>query len=602
MVNRLFVFLIPVTFQTELEEAMNKSCRSLVLGIMVISVLFFSGSSVIAAIPHFINYQGMLTDNSGTPLSGSYNLTFKIWTDTTGGSSLWTETQNGVQVTNGLFNVIMGKQTALNLAFDQQYWLEVGVGAETMPRIRFTSVGYAYRAMVADTAYATAPGVGSHWSVSDSVLYTNKKWGIARGGAGNVLSGDSAHTHVNLGVASVTGHPSGNYKNCTVGGGDQNNAGSENATVGGGFNNVIGPLANGATIGGGSNNYVSRGMATIGGGYDNESNAPYATIGGGWNNRALVDYFAPTIAGGWENTTLYPYATVGGGYKNTAGALGATVPGGEQDSAVGDFSLAAGYRAKALHTGSFVWADSTNADFSSANINEFAVRASGGMRVVANNGLYGGYVGNQTGGGDGFRAYASVSKGSNWGAVYAINYGTSPAIYADGGGDTAGYFSGSVVVTGTLYKGALAFMIDHPLDPENKYLHHSGVESPDMMNIYNGNVILDGNGEAWVELPQWFEALNRDFRYQLTAIGAPGPDLYIAEEISNNSFRISGGKPGIKVSWQVTGIRKDPYAEKHRILVEEEKSVSDRGKYLHPDAYNLSETMGINYTDKERGK
>jgi hypothetical protein len=131
---------------------------------VLISLVFFAGLSL-AGIPKMINYQGMLTDNSGTPLTGSYNLTFKIWTDTTGGSSLWTETQNGVQVTNGLFNVILGKQTALNLAFDQQYWLELGVGAETMPRIRFTSVGYAYRAAIADSAtVAVSAPTGGGWT------------------------------------------------------------------------------------------------------------------------------------------------------------------------------------------------------------------------------------------------------------------------------------------------------------------------------------------------------------------------------------------------------------------------------------------------------
>jgi hypothetical protein len=133
--------------------------------LFVLIILVFVASLSLAGIPKMINYQGMLTDNSGTPLTGSYNLTFKIWTDTTGGSSLWTETQNGVQVTNGLFNVVMGKQTALNLAFDQQYWLEVGVGAETMPRIRFTSVGYAYRAAIADSAtVAVSAPTGGGWT------------------------------------------------------------------------------------------------------------------------------------------------------------------------------------------------------------------------------------------------------------------------------------------------------------------------------------------------------------------------------------------------------------------------------------------------------
>src|SRR5262249_37062990 len=82
----------------------------------------------------------------------------------------------------------------------------------------------------------------------------------------------------------------------------------------------------------------------------------------------------------------------------------------------------------------------------------------------------------------------------------------------------AGYFNGKVTVIGTLSEGGGSFKIDHPLDPENKYLYHSFVESPDMMNIYNGNVTTDANGYATITMPDWFEALNRDFRYQLTVL------------------------------------------------------------------------------------
>ncbi len=121
------------------------------------------------------------------------------------------------------------------------------------------------------------------------------------------------------------------------------------------------------------------------------------------------------------------------------------------------------------------------------------------------------------------------------------------------GATGAAFFQGDVTVTGTLSKSGGSFKIDDPLDPANKYLQHSFVESPDMMNVYNGNVTLNASGEAVVELPDYFEALNRDFRYQLTAVGAPGPYLYVAEEIQGNQFRIAGGAPGMKVSWQVTG-------------------------------------------------
>lgn len=153
--------------------------------------------------------------------------------------------------------------------------------------------------------------------------------------------------------------------------------------------------------------------------------------------------------------------------------------------------------------------------------------------------------------------------------------------------------SGNGFFAGNLSKGSGSFKIDHPLDPANKYLEHSFVESPDMMNIYNGVVWLDDKGEALVKLPDYFEALNSDFRYQLTAIGAPGPNLYVAEEVSGNHFRIAGGKPGAKVSWQVTGVRQDAYAKAHRINVEEEKPAQERGHYLHPELFGATEKEAI---------
>jgi hypothetical protein len=161
----------------------------------------------------------------------------------------------------------------------------------------------------------------------------------------------------------------------------------------------------------------------------------------------------------------------------------------------------------------------------------------------------------------------------------------------------AGHFTGRVLVTGTLTKGSGSFKIDHPLDPANKYLYHSFVESPDMMNVYNGNILLDANGEAWVELPEWFEALNRDFRYQLTSIGGFAP-LYIAEKVQNNRFKIAGGQPGLEVSWQVTGIRQDAWANANRIPVEEDKPESERGFYLHPKLFGQSDEKGIEWAQK----
>ncbi len=163
----------------------------------------------------------------------------------------------------------------------------------------------------------------------------------------------------------------------------------------------------------------------------------------------------------------------------------------------------------------------------------------------------------------------------------------------------AGVFDGFVVVTrdltvdGSVTKKGGGFLIDHPLDPAHKSLLHSFVESPDMKNIYDGVVMLDAQGEAEVTLPAWFDALNTDFRYQLTAMGSAGPDLYIAEEISANHFKIAGGKPHMKVSWQVTGIRQDAWARVNRLPVEQDKPAQEHGYYRHPELYGESEQKSI---------
>jgi hypothetical protein len=164
----------------------------------------------------------------------------------------------------------------------------------------------------------------------------------------------------------------------------------------------------------------------------------------------------------------------------------------------------------------------------------------------------------------------------------------------------AGYFLGAVRVVGnfSVTNGSKDFVIDHPLDPANKYLYHAAVESPEMKNVYDGVVVLDANGTATVTLPAWFEALNRDARYQLTAIGAPAPNLYIAQEIKDNRFTIAGGKPGMKVSWQVTGIRQDPYAAQNPLQAEVDKPAQERGKYLYPQGYGQPATKGVDYASR----
>jgi hypothetical protein len=271
-----------------LEDKVKKLLLLSALGAIVVSVMVFSGSPVRASIPHLINYQGMLTNESGDPITDTLDLKFRIYNAETNGDLKWSETQTDVEITDGLFNVILGSENPIDtLSFSKGYWLEVQVDGDTMPRLRFTSVGYAYRAEMADTAdYATTGASDNDWTFritdgADTTLITGGAWGIAR--YGNTLYGNADSTHVNLGVACTTGTSGASVKYCTVGGGMRNTAGGQYATVGGGQDNT-----------------ASAGWATVGGGKTNTASGLYTVVGGGKENRVGGDYSA--VLGGYADT------------------------------------------------------------------------------------------------------------------------------------------------------------------------------------------------------------------------------------------------------------------------------------------------------------
>jgi hypothetical protein len=204
--------------------------------------------------------------------------------------------------------------------------------------------------------------------------------------------------------------------------------------------------------------------------------------------------------------------------------------------------------------------------------------------TAANTGVYG--LGNSYG-------VTGTSTSGSGSGVGAFNSTTGDALFASNqSGGLAGYFLGDVTVNGNLSKGGGSFQIDHPTDPANKFLFHSFVESPDMMNIYNGNITTDANGDAIVTMPDWFEALNRDFRYQLTVIGQFAQAI-VASKMEGNHFAIKTDKPNVEVSWQVTGIRHDAWADAHRIPVEQPKPENQRGFYLHPELFGAPADKSI---------
>ena len=233
---------------------------------------------------------------------------------------------------------------------------------------------------------------------------------------------------------------------------------------------------------------------------------------------------------------------------------------------------------------------------------------------------FGGYFYSYSVAGTGVYGHVFATSGKNYGGWFESSspfgigvYGISPSIGVNGCALAnngigvyakapvyAGVFDGCVVINKDLFvlgeilgdEGNISSEIDHPLDPANKLLRHSFVESPEMINVYSGNVVTDAMGSTVIILPDYFETLNKDFRYQLTVIGDYAQAI-IAEKINNNRFTIRTDKPNIEVSWQVTGVRKDPWAEMNPIVVEEFKKPELRGYYLYPQGYGQPENRSI---------
>jgi hypothetical protein len=137
------------------------------------------------------------------------------------------------------------------------------------------------------------------------------------------------------------------------------------------------------------------------------------------------------------------------------------------------------------------------------------------------------------------------------------------------------------------------FKIDHPLDPADKYRIRASVESSEMINFDTGNVTTDGQGDAQIQLPDWLEAVNSDFRDQLTVIGQFAQAI-ASGKVANHRFAIKADRPGVEVSWQITGVRQDAFAKAHPLVVEPEKNQHERGFYLHPELYGAAE-KGISW-------
>ena len=239
---------------------------------------------------------------------------------------------------------------------------------------------------------------------------------------------------------------------------------------------------------------------------------------------------------------------------------------------------------------------------------KYTIFATNAREVNESRTIYAGYVGATcTSGCAGVLAEAynsGIGNGSGiiaiggWAGVWGRSYDLTNAPV----GVWAGYFTGSVKITDSLavlggfYAASKNFMIDHPLDPENKYLIFATVEAPEYLNLFRGSVVTDSNGYATVRMPDYFWAANTEPTIHLTVEGTFAQAVvWKPLEETSNEFVIRTDKPNVKVNWVVYARRNDPYARKHPLVVEKEKAPEDRGYYLHPEAYGKPKYLRIGY-------
>jgi len=491
-----------------------------------------------ATVPRLVRFSGAVKDADGKPRTGVAGLTFALYKDQEGGAPLWLEVQNVQLDGNGRYSALLGASTAEGVPVElfsanEARWL--GVQPENQaeqPRVLLVSVPYALKA-------AEAESLGGKPA---SAYVLSPTAGSAAASPTKAASPAATCSTPPCDVIT-SGGAAGFIPMFT----DATTVQSSTIFQSGGLVGIgtASPTRtldiNGEIRVAGGNIFMQRNLTDLAG----RRNWAWGTE---TFNVGDVSLFVST------SNTAFPSVPVFTALSNANMGIGLPTPAAKLDVLGNGNFVASAVGAVALS------AQATEATTSNTAISGLADGA-GGAGVVGE----------------------------------AENGSTAVGVWGLSSSGYAGQFSGNVSVSGNVSAAMQNFRIDHPLDPAGKYPYHASVESSEMMNIYTGNAVLDESGAGVVQLPAWFEALNTDFRYQLTAVGGPGPGLYVAQEIQSNSFRIAGGTPGLKVSWQVTGVRQDAYARTNPLVVEVEKSERERGYYIHPQLFRQPPAQSIEW-------
>ncbi len=528
-------------------------------------VLLALAATLLADVPPTISYQGRLTD-SGVPVNGLKSVRFQIYDRSS--NPIWNSGTVNVTFSDGLFTVELGQSPQPPLPLE--VWpsdtaMSLGVTIETnpelSPRLHFKTVPYAMHALTAESAAS-----GGGWVRNNGFLRLenpNDSIGIGTTTPLAKVGITALGNQTGLRISSSCTDPS--YPALEV-----------RSEVETGAILTVGPwdlvpsyplpalycAANKTgTTAGIFESYSSDWAALIAVGND-----------AGGAIRASSNHYCVDAWHGKGIRAAADSATAIRAESNFGDAIATVLSSAYTGSASYDHIAVSGYSRPADYYG-------------------VGGRFEGGYKGVEG-------VVNPTGNGHyyGVRGQVMGGGGNNYGVeATASGQGNNVGLYALAAGGTtnwAGYFVGDINVEGSIVKAASTLAIDHPTDPDNKFLQQSEIVSDNQAAIYSGNITLGSDGSAIVQLPDYLESFCGDFRYQLTCVGGYAP-VYVSSKVANSRFAIAGGTSGLEVSWQITGIRADKYALAHPLEVEKRKTVSEQGKYLHPELYGFSDDRSL---------
>jgi hypothetical protein len=573
-------------------------------------------------VPRLVRYAGVARDLDGKPLSGVVGVTFALYAEQTGDASLWVETQNVQADASGHYAVLLGSTKPDGLpaelfASEQARWIGVQVEQQAeQPRTLLVSAPYALKAGDAETLGGLPPSAFLR-ATPEEAKSANRAPAIpavpstvvaasgnsrdaqpsspvtTSGGTAKTIPMFTTATNIQNSILTQTGTTELNATGSAAAGSApiiwlKNSAAAQTGSTGNAIDLRFSPDKTGtvakpdayirAQETGSGHTSTSLQFGTLAQGASTAAERMRITASGlvgiGTSKPASwleVDSQTNTSSGVTANGGNAANGSMGGG------STGLIAIGGD-----GDLSIdASGNGGDGLHADG---GDSTSIP---------------GTGLVAQGGF-----GDQTGeGGSGLSA-TGIGEPNGDGSGGFFQGGDGGGGFGDGigveaGSGFAGFFSGDVMITGTLSASVKNFKIDDPLDPANKYLVHASVESSEMKNIYDGTITTDAEGNATVSLPSWFEALNTDFRYQLTAIGQFAQAI-VSRKVQNNQFSIKTSIPGVEVSWQVTGVRHDAYAMANPLVVEEDKGARLRGFYINPELHGAPAERQIEWARHPR--